>query len=97
MFNNVIKYYFTTEVSMSRTTPQSTQHTVARFRNPLEIIFDVNTFDNQSVIGNLYKSLNVFEANGSGWEFDYVISFMISYAQYNPVGVVPTSPLLNLC
>ena len=28
----------------------------------------------------------MFEANGSGWEFDYVISFMISYAQYNPVG-----------
>ena len=83
---------------MSRTTPQGTQHTDARFRSPPEIISDVNTFDNQSVIDNLYKSLDVFEANGSGWEFDYIISFMISYAQYNPVGggVVPTSPLQNL-
>ena len=86
MFNSVIKYFFTTEISMSRTTPQGTQHTVARFRTPPEIISDVNTFDNQSVIDNLYESLDVFEANGSGWEFDYVITFMISYAQYNPVG-----------
>ena len=86
MFNSVIKYFFTTEISMSRTTPQGTQHTVARFRTPPEIISDVNTFDNQSVIDNLYKSLDVFEANGSGCEFDYIISFMISYAQYNSVG-----------
>ena len=71
---------------MLRTTPQGTQHTVARFRTPPEIISDVNTFDNQSVIDNLYKSLDVFEANWSGWEFDYIINFMISYAQYNPVG-----------
>ena len=82
---------------MSRTTPQGTQHTIARFRIPPEIISDVNTFDNQSVIDNLDKTLDVFEANGSGWKFDYEISFMISYAQYNPVGVVPTSPLQNLC
>ena len=82
---------------MSRTTPQGTQHTVARFRTPSEIISDVSTFDNQSVIDNLYKSLDVFEANWSGWKFDYVLSFMISYAQYNPVGVVPTSPLQILC
>ena len=86
MFNSVQKYFFTTEISMSRMTPQGTQHTVARFRTPPEIISDVNTFDNQSVIDNLYKSLDVFEANGSGREFDYVITFMISYAQYNPVG-----------
>ena len=78
MFNSVIKYFFTTEISMSRTTPQGTQHTIARFCTPPEIISDVNTSDNQSVIDNLYKSLDVFEANGSGWEFDYVISFMIS-------------------
>ena len=71
---------------MSRTTPQGTQHTVARFRTPPEIISDVNTFHNQSVIDNLYKSLDVFEANGSGLEFAYIISFMISYAQYNPAG-----------
>ena len=86
MFNSVIKYYFTTEIAMSRTKPQGTQHTVARFRTPPEIISYVNTFDNQSVIDNLFKSLDVFECNGSGWEFDYIISFMISYAQYNPVG-----------
>ena len=85
MFNSVIKYFFTTEISMSRTTPQGTQHTVARFRTPPEIITDVNTFDNQSVIDYLYRSLDVFEANGSGWKFDYVITFMISYAQHNPV------------
>ena len=85
MFNSVIKYFFTTEISMSRTTPQGTQHTVVRFRTPPEIISDVNTFDNQSVIGNLYKSLDVFETNGRGWEFDYILSFMSSYAQYNPV------------
>ena len=97
MFNSVIKYYFTTEISMSRTTRQGTQHTVAIFRTPPEIISDVNTFDNQSVIDNLYKSLDVFDANGSGWDFDYVISFMISCAHYTPVGVVPTSPLQNLC
>ena len=97
MFNSVIKYFITTEISMSRTTPQDKQHTVTRFRTPPEIISDVNTFDNQSIIDNLYKSLDVFEAKGSGWEFDYVISFMISYAQYNRVGVVPTSPLQNLC
>ena len=69
MFNSVIKYYYTTEISMSRMTPQGTQHIDARFRTPPEIISDVNTFDNQSVIDNLYKSLDVFEANGSGWKF----------------------------
>ena len=62
MFNSVIKYYFTTEISMSRATPQGTQDTVARFRTPPEIISDVNTFDNQSVIDNPYKSLDEFEA-----------------------------------
>ena len=82
---------------MSRTTPQGTQYAIARFCTPPEIISDVNTFDNRSVIDNLYKSLDVFEANGSGWEFDYVISFMISYSQYKPVRVVHTSPLQNLC
>ena len=74
MFNSVIKYFFTTEISVSSTTPQGTQHTIARFLTPPEIISDVNTFDNQSVIDNLYKSLDVFEANGCGWEFDYIIS-----------------------
>ena len=82
---------------MSRTTPQGTQHTVARFHTPPEIISDGNTFDNQSIIDNLYKSLDVFEAHGSGWKFNYIISFMISYAQYNPMGVVPTFPRQNLC
>ena len=86
MFNSVIKYYFTSEISMSRTTPQGTKHTVTKFRTPPDIISDVNTFDNQSVIDNRSKSLGVFEANGSGWKFDYIISFMISCAQYNPVG-----------
>ena len=81
MFNSVIKYFFTTEIAMSRSTSQGIQHTVARFSTPPEIISDVNTFDNQSVIVNLYKSLDVFEANGSGWEHDYIISFMISDAQ----------------
>ena len=78
---------------MSRMTPQGTQHTVARFRTPPEIISDVNTFDNESVIDNLYNCLDVFEGNGSGWEFDYVITFMISYAQYNPVGGGTILPL----
>ena len=64
MFNSVIKYYFTSEISMSRTTPQGTQHTGARFRTPPEIISDVNTFDNQSVIDNLYKSLDVLRPMG---------------------------------
>ena len=63
MFNDVIKNFFTTEISMSRTTPQGTQHTVARFRTP-EIISDINTFDNQSVIDNLYKSLDVLRPMG---------------------------------
>ena len=63
---------------MSRTTPQGTKHIVARFRTPPEIISDVKTFDNQSVIDNLYKSVDVFEANRSGWEFDYVISLWLA-------------------
>ena len=46
MFNSVIKYFFTIEIAMSRTTPQGTQPTVARSRTPPEIISDVNTFDN---------------------------------------------------
>ena len=39
----------------------------------------------------------MFEANGSEWKSDYVISSMIIYAQYNPVGVVRTFLLQNLC
>ena len=76
----------------------STGHTThcRQFRTPSENISDVHAFDNQLVIDNLCKSLDLFEANGSGWKYDYVISFIISYAQYNPVGVVPPSPLQKL-
>ena len=79
-----IRYYMDFNIHFTRTTEDGIQETDGRFRTPMQTIGDVDFIDVDELTSSIDKAIDQFNARGSGWILDYVISARVVTCVYRP-------------
>jgi len=69
-------------IHFTRTTEDGIQETDGRFRTPMQTIGDVDFIDVAELTSSIDKAIDHFNARGSGWILDYVISATVTTCIY---------------